>query len=366
MQYGEILNRLGITGKVTVAVLVVFIMGLLDYLTGYEISFSIFYLIPITFLVWSTNKTYGIYLALLSSIVWLLVDKLAGKHLSSDIVQFWNALVRFGFFIIVVYLISLLKKSNTKLEEKVKERTAALSSEILEREKAEDELKAITEKLRLLTTRIQTIKEEENAVIAREIHDELGQALTAIKIDAAWLAKRYSNDSSIVEGLLNISGTVDDTIKTVRKISTRLRPRLLDELGLIPAVEWQIKEYQKKTGIKYDFIKPEEEFKLNGYTSTAMFRIFQEALTNISRHAEADYVCIKILNSEPRELQMIIRDNGIGLPKDYMTKNYSLGIVGMTERTNTLGGHFEIKNAPEGGTQIVVKVPLQEKQDNKI
>jgi len=341
-------------------------MGGLDYLTGYEMSFSIFYLIPIAFLVWNTNKKYGIYLALFASIVWFMVDRLSARQDSQDIIIFWNAFVRFCFFMIVVYLISLLKKSNVELENKVKERTTDLTAEIQERRKAEGELKSITEKLRLLTKRIQTIREEENTLIAREIHDELGQALTAIKIDAAWLAKRYSNNSSIVEGLVNISGTVDDTIKTVRKISTRLRPRLLDQLGLVPAVEWQLKEYKKKTGVKFDFVKPSEEFTLDSYISTALFRIFQEALTNISRHASANYICIKISLQAPKELQMIIRDNGIGLPEDYMNKNYSLGIVGMIERTNTIGGRFRINRVPEGGTEIIVKVPLHEKQENNL
>lgn len=362
----ETLNRISKTGGIIISVLVVFIMGLLDYLTGYEISFSIFYLIPIVFLVWRTNKTYGIYLSILASFIWFIVDRLTGINLSSNIVNLWNALVRLGFFIMGVYFISILKKSNIDLENIVKERTSDLTAEIQERRKAETELKLITEKLRKLTTRIQTIREEENAVIAREIHDELGQALTAIKIDAAWLAKRYSNESGIVDGLINISSTVDETIKTVRKISTSLRPRLLDELGLIPAVEWQLKEYQKRTGVKYDFIKLDEDISLNGYISTALFRVFQEALTNISRHANADHICIKILSQTDNVLQMVIKDNGIGLPNDYMNKDHSLGIVGMIERTNTIGGHFEIRRAPEGGTEIKVSVPLSKKQFEKI
>ena len=105
---------------------------------------------------------------------------------------------------------------------------------------------------------------------------------------------------------------------------------------------------------------------MDGYVSTALFRIFQEALTNISRHAAADYICIKIIYSVSGELQMIITDNGIGLPDDYMNKNYSLGIVGMIERTGTINGHFQITRAPQGGTEVVVKVPLYEKQDKSL
>jgi signal transduction histidine kinase len=339
-------------------VLLLLVTGILDYLTGYEISFSIFYLIPISYLVWYTNKTYGLLLALLSSAVWLALDMLGGPLYSSHVIYLWNALVRLGFFIIVVYLINLIKNANSELEQKVISRTKDLTAEVNERKKAQEELNLTATKLRQLTMRLQTIREEENSAIAREIHDELGQALTAIKIDVAWLGKRYSNDSTLVEGLMNVSNTIDDTIKSIRKISTRLRPRLLDELGLIPAIQWQVKDFQKRTGIQCRMNLPDDEIQLDNSISSPLFRIFQEAITNIARHSKATEADLSIAFEKNGNLSMSIKDNGIGLPDDYLNKNHSLGIVGMQERAKSINGFLEIKRSAEGGTEITMKVPF--------
>ena len=290
--------------------------------------------------------------------VWLTVDYLSIRSYSSDIIYLWNALVRLGFFMTVVYLISIIKKVNQKLEEKVESRTKDLTEEVYERKKAQDELSVSTKKLKELTVRLQTIREEENTAIAREIHDELGQALTAIKIDVAWLGKRYSNDSILVEGLMNVSNTIDDTIKSVRKISTRLRPRLLDELGLIPAIEWQVKDFQKRTGIKCKMNLPEEELQLDKSISSPIFRIFQEAMTNIARHSKATEVDLDMNIDKNNNLNIIVKDDGIGLPENYLNKEHSLGIVGMLERANSINGSLEIKQNIPKGTEVSVKVPL--------
>jgi signal transduction histidine kinase len=346
-------------------IFLVFLMGFLDYITGSDLAFSIFYLIPISIVVWYAGKYYGVFIALLSSIVWYYADTQSGRGYSSEAIGYWNALMRFGFFVIVVYLIDKLRIFNSELEEKVKIRTSDLTAEISERKKAEDELKKITEKLRLLAKRMHIIREEESTTIAREIHDELGQALTAIKIDVAWLSKRYSNDTALVDGLFTISNTIDDTIKTVRKISTRLRPRLLDELGLIPAVEWQVKEFQARTGIKVDLFVPEDNIDLTPVVSSALFRIFQEAITNVSRHSKATNLLVEINENNRGKLKMTIRDNGTGLPEDYMNKDHSLGIIGMLERASSIGGKVELNSVPEGGTEVLVKVALKHQKNNE-
>ena len=356
-------NNRSRTAYIILGILLVLVMGLLDFLTGYEISFSIFYLIPITFLVWYVNKIYGFILAFLSMFVWLLVDYLSVHQYSSEIIYLWNALVRLGFFMIVVYLISLIKNANLELERKVIARTKDLTAEVNERKKAEEELNHTTNKLRQLTMRLQTIREEENSAIAREIHDELGQALTAIKIDVAWLGKKYSNNTTLVEGLMNISNTIDDTIKSIRKISTRLRPRLLDELGLIPAVQWQIKDFQKRTGIECEVKLPGEEIQLDKSISSPLFRIFQEAITNIARHSQATKVNLNITIDKNENLYLSVKDNGIGLPDNYLNKDHSLGIVGMQERAKSINSVLEIKPSAEGGTDIFVTVPLN---NNKV
>jgi len=336
----------------------------MDYLTGVELSFSIFYLIPVTFVVWYAGGAEGVAIALLSASVWLAADivQVQPNYISATV--YWNALVRLGFFTIVVYLTDTVKKLNYRLETKVQERTADLTAEILDHRKAQIELKNKTEKLRELTKRIQNIREEENINIAREIHDELGQELTAIKINAAWISKKFHNNAEIVESLGGVISLVDDVIKSIRKISTRLRPRLLDELGLFPAVEHQLKDFQTKTGIECKLEIPENNIALSKEASSNLFRIFQEAITNVARHSHATLLKVTMTKGIDDRLVMDIKDNGVGLPDNYLDKSQSLGILGMKERALALKGSLEISSALEGGTSVLVCIPLNNKTKN--
>jgi len=221
---------------------------------------------------------------------------------------------------------------------------------------AELELKQKSEKLSQLIMQLQNIREEENTKVAREIHDELGQALTAIKISLTSLSKNYSNDQDIVEHLFLVCSTIDETIKTMRKISTRLRPRLLDELGLISAMEWQLREFRTRTGIRCILTSSDENFNLNPIISTALFRIFQEALTNIARHSKATNVKINIFQDNVGTITMDIVDNGVGIAKK--EGNEGLGLLGMKERAHILGGEIEILSSEQTGTQVIVNVPI--------
>ncbi len=224
--------------------------------------------------------------------------------------------------------------------------------------KAEEELRIKSENLRQLIMRIENIKEEENTKIAREIHDELGQALTAIKISLTSLSKNYSNDKDIVEHLFLVNSTIEETIKSMRKISKRLRPRLLDELGLLPAIEWQVREFQTRTGIRCILSSSHDDIKLEPTISTNLFRIFQEALTNISRHSKATNVKIGIIQEPVGILTMDIKDNGVGLPKELSEKSGGLGILGMKERAQILGGGLEIISIDNSGTEVIVNIPI--------
>lgn len=225
-------------------------------------------------------------------------------------------------------------------------------------EKVEEELKNTSENLRQLIMRIENIKEEENTKIAREIHDELGQALTAIKISLTSLSKNYSNDKDIVEHLFLVNSTIDETIKSMRKISTRLRPRLLDELGLLPAIQWQLREFQTRTGIRCILTTSDEDIKLESSISTNLFRIFQEALTNVSRHSKATNVKITIFYEQVGMLTMDIKDNGVGISKSVMETSGRLGILGMKERAQILGGGLEVISRENEGTEVIVNVPI--------
>jgi len=351
------INNLGTVSIVIIGLFMVILLGVLDYLTSAEYSFAIFYLIPISFVTWFTSKRYGIAFAVISSLSWLNADIQSIERYVNPTAPYWNAITRLGLFLVAVFLLNKIRKMESTLEKKVEEKTSDLINEISERIKTEEELQKKTSKLSELAQRLQSIKEEENTKIAREIHDELGQAMTAIKIDIAWLSKKYSANTDIAESLVSISDTIDDTIKIIRQISSSLRPRLLDELGFIPAVERYLKDFESRTGIFYDYKYNGNNINFNLEESNALFRIFQEAMTNIARHSKASHVDID-LNEGNDIFYMKIRDDGIGLPVNYLDKKDTLGLIGMRERVDNIGGKLDVVSAENNGTEVLVTLHL--------
>lgn len=350
-------------GKVKTAILssvILVLFGYIDYKTGIEISFAIFYLIPIAIAAWYLGRNTGVVFAVASACLWLLSELQLVERFSSPAIPYWNALVRFGFFIVVVYLINKIHSLQFMLEEKIEGRTTDLRNEILEREKTENELKFQSSKLSQLTMRLQTIREEENLIISREIHDELGQSLTAMKIEVNRMMKAHPDDEAIAVQLNQLSDSIDDTIKTIRKISTRLRPRLLDQLGFLSAVEWHINDFSSRTGIVCSLRVDDENFDLRMIDANALFRIIQESLTNIARHSKATSVIVSIETGIDDNLRVSIKDNGIGMPESALRKDNSLGIIGMNERARMLGGNLDIGTPPDGGTEVIVTVPFNQ------
>jgi PAS domain S-box-containing protein len=224
--------------------------------------------------------------------------------------------------------------------------------------RAEAELKASYHQVRALAAKIETVREGERIRIARELHDELGQALTALKFDLAWLTGRLAKtDETLQTKAKSISGQIDQTIKTVRRISTDLRPSMLDDFGLAASIEWQAKEFQERTGIECVVQELNEELTLTRDQDTGLFRIFQETLTNVARHANATRVDIQ-LKVEGETLKLSVRDNGRGIQKVAQAGIPSLGVLGMRERASLLGGKLLIASAPGEGTAVTVIMPL--------
>lgn len=248
----------------------------------------------------------------------------------------------------------LLIKRN---EEGVPLRINGFFQDITEIKKSEDELRNLNEQLRELASHLQDIREEERASIAREIHDELGQQLTALKMDIYWLSKRISHDDEAIEQKIQeINILLDHTIKTVRKISTQLRPSILDDLGLIEAMEWQSQEFEKRSGIKINFAASEFITEAKD-VAIAIFRIFQESLTNVARHANATGVTAN-LEQDNDQLVLTITDNGKGFDINSIGHKKTLGLLGMKERTLILGGKYEIISTPGSGTEVIISIPV--------
>ena len=234
----------------------------------------------------------------------------------------------------------------------------SIARDITARKRVEEKLRKTGLRLRNLASHLQTIREEERTTIAREIHDELGQVLTVLKIQITLLSNKLRDDQQeLKDKIISISKMIDDTVEKVQRITAKLRPYILDELGLIPAIEWQAQEFQDVTGIKCSFTLPNDELFLDSEKSTAIFRIFQEALTNIARHSKAKLISISI-HLKAEILMLIVKDNGIGIAQEQTKDFKSLGIIGMKERALILGGEVTVEGTPGKGTEVRVEIPL--------
>ena len=213
------------------------------------------------------------------------------------------------------------------------------------------------DQLRALAARLQAVREEERGRVAREIHDELGQALTALKIEFASLLRDLPEDQKLagarVESILKL---LDHTIQSVRRIGTELRPGILDDMGLVAALEWAAEDFQTRTGTKCQISLPDADVPLEPERATALFRIFQETLTNVARHAEATEVHAR-LAKENGTLILEVRDNGKGMSEEQLAGKSSLGILGMRERVLLLGGTLNISSTLGEGTTVRVLIP---------
>jgi len=236
----------------------------------------------------------------------------------------------------------------------------SIARDITERKQAEEKLKRTSLVLRNLASHLQSVREDERSMIAREVHDELGQVLTVLKIHVSLLSNKLREDQGDLKKKINtVLKFIDDTVEIVQRISSKLRPGILDELGLVPAIEWQTEEFKKITGLNYSLSLPSYEIKLDKDKSTAIFRIFQEALTNVMRHASAKRVSITIKTIN-KNLILEVNDNGLGISIEQVKNPKSLGIISMKERALILGGEVSIEGIPNKGTTVTVQIPLDD------
>src|SRR5256885_650843 len=222
-----------------------------------------------------------------------------------------------------------------------------------------ERLRESEEKLRRLAAHLISVREEERAHIAREIHDELGQVLTGLKMEVTWLAKRL-REKPLIEKTDSMCKLIDTTVQTVRKIATGLRPEMLDDMGLVAAVGWQAKEFQKRLGIPCRPRVPPETTQPHIDISTTMFRIFQEILTNVARHSRATRVDMELAVNQDRVALEVI-DNGVGIADAELNGKKSLGLLGMHERALLFGGEVKVTGTPGHGTRVSVSIPIRQR-----
>jgi signal transduction histidine kinase len=238
-------------------------------------------------------------------------------------------------------------------------KNAKLVREIIERKRIEESLKASKENLRALAAHLQTVREEEWIRIAREIHDELGQSLTGLKMDLMWIASRLlESQAALNDRAQSMSRLIDDSIESVRELTSRLRPQVLDQLGLTAAIDWQAEDFQRRSGIRCNVSMPRSApaSVLDRERSTAAFRIFQELLTNVARHANATRINVGVQPFDDAFI-LTVEDNGKGIEKDAVNSPNSLGLTGIRERALPFGGAVEIAGEPGKGTRVKVTIP---------
>jgi PAS domain S-box-containing protein len=232
-----------------------------------------------------------------------------------------------------------------------------IQRDVTDRRQAENEVLRSRQELRDLSARLQLVREEERTYLAREVHDELGQALTGLKIDLAWLKPRVKDRPAVAERVQSIIVRIDGAMDTVRRIATDLRPSVLDDLGLVAAVEWQAQEFERSTGITTQLEVLATHSVLDDVCATTAFRILQETLTNVTRHARATRVKIALRVSD-HELTLEVRDNGRGISEGEITSPRSLGLVGIRERAIACRGELLIQGLRKQGTTVSLRIPL--------
>jgi PAS domain S-box-containing protein len=234
-----------------------------------------------------------------------------------------------------------------------------IGEDVTERNRVVEELRRSQAELRALAQRLNSLREDEHTRMARELHDGLGQALTALRLDLAWLARRLPDASPAVRQKIGaMTAIVDDTIETGRSIVAELRPPILDDLGLAPSLEWYVHRFAKRAGLKCEWDPGPAELFVDRDVAVVAYRIVQEALTNVARHAEAKCVAVQ-LGEEDGELTVEIRDDGRGISEQASANPRSLGFVGMRERALARGGSLEVSRLPEGGTSVRLTIPIE-------
>ena len=234
-----------------------------------------------------------------------------------------------------------------------------IQRDITDRHRAAEEIAASREELRALAARLERIREEERTRIARELHDELGQALTGLKLDLAWLERRLNrhSQSELVDRSASLLGRLDDVMISVRRIITELRPSVLDQLGLADAIEWQAQDFARRTGLELDLDIRCRDVSPPGAVSSTVFRMLQEALTNVAKHAKATRVRVALC-IEPESLSLDVTDNGRGITPDELRGSHSLGLLGLRERAIACGGTVTIERNASSGTTVALRIPL--------
>jgi two-component system, NarL family, sensor histidine kinase UhpB len=237
-------------------------------------------------------------------------------------------------------------------------------TDITQQKRAQGQLARSQQQLRELTTHMEKIKESERAAISREIHDDIGGTLTGLKVDLEWLRKHHPDPAEVREKLDDMALLLESAVAASSRIMLALRPSVLDQ-GIVPAIEWQVRDFEKRLGIQCRLSCNHEELALAPETSIALFRILQEALTNTAKHAQATKVDVQLF-ATPTMVTLEVRDNGVGISAADQSKGGSFGLRGMRERVHSLSGWVDVGSAPGNGTTLMISIPFRKSKSQRL
>lgn len=319
--------------------------------------------VPYLFLVlmaWKIPDKKFLYFAAITGTILTMI----GLALSPSGGEMWKVLANRFLALTVVWGSAILGVIHKKQEEELTQTNRRFKEEIIQRAQAEENLKKSENQLRELCSHMESLREEERFRVAREIHDELGQVLTAVKLEIAVLRDNLPEDTEDImkvrENIASLLSHADNAIQTVKKISGELRPFVLDNLGLREAIEWEVEKFEQRTKIQCSLVLDFDDQVLESDRAITIFRIFQETLTNVIRHAQASRVNI-LLKEHDGEIRMAITDDGCGVTEDQIASKEAFGLIGMRERAFAWGGDFSIKGESGRGTEVRVRIPLPTK-----
>jgi signal transduction histidine kinase len=235
---------------------------------------------------------------------------------------------------------------------------------VTEQKKSNDSIKDYQKKLLSLTRHLEEVRENERAQIAMNLHDDLGQRLTSLNLDLGWMKSRMGVQSQgLRKKMEEMSRSIIETIESIKEVSSFLRPSILYELGLIPAFTWQVKKFEKQSGLKCHFTFMPEEFRIDDHIALIIYRVLQESLTNIIRHSEASSVEV-VLNYKKSKIELTIKDNGVGIDNNKVNSITSMGIAGLMERVRSVSGTLSVVGVKGTGTTIIASIPLKKKKNH--
>jgi signal transduction histidine kinase len=318
------------------------VVGFVDYFTGYAIFFSAFYLIPVALAAWFVGSVFGIVISMLSVAIWLAGDFAAGAQYPSLLVPVWNGAIAFTVYFVVVKTLASLRRSHQELEERVRQRTAALTGEILERTRLEKELLEISER--------------EQRQIGHDLHDSLGQHLTATAFAGQVLNEQLENkslpESASAKHLVKL---VEEAIILTRTFARGLYPVQVDAEGLMDGLQELARNISERFKVSCEFECREPVLLHDAASSTHLYRIVQEAITNAIKHGKARHISIG-LEKKDGVIMLTVTDNGIGLPENARS-GQGMGLRIMAYRSNMIGATFNIERLPGSGTCVTCKLP---------